>query len=252
VVALAIDSVMKATGDSHVVLDVSPIPRADLEERFADTLAGCRSRGVDPFAGGIPVVPAAHYCCGGVLTDGDGATSLPGLYAAGEVACTGVHGANRLASNSLLEAVVFSHRAAQALHRSLVQTPLPVGDEWVAGAGVEAGPGPDAVVPSLAEIETDRRRVRDLMWELAGIVRSDKRLRRAEKDLEELRSGHEDRWRRARWTAPSAELRNLLETAALIVRCARLRRESRGLHYTEDHPWRDNERFLRDTIVRIR
>ena len=250
VVALAIDSVMKATGDSHVMLDVSPIARAEFEDRFADTLAGCRARGIDPFAGGIPVVPAAHYCCGGVFTDGDGATSLPGLYAAGEVACTGVHGANRLASNSLLEAVVFSHRAAQALHRSLVQTPLRVGAEWVAGA--ESGPGPDAPVPSLAEIESDRRRVRDLMWELAGIVRSDRRLRGAEKDLEELRAGHEDRWRRARWTAPSAELRNLLECAALIVRCARLRRESRGLHYTEDHPWRDNERFLRDTIVRIR
>jgi L-aspartate oxidase len=251
VVAFAIDQVMKRTGDSHVLLDVSAIPRSDFEARFADTLAGCRARGVDPFTEGIPVVPAAHYSCGGVLTDGDGATSLPGLYAAGEVACTGVHGANRLASNSLLEAVVFSHRAAQALHRSLVQTPLPVGAEWVAGAGAET-PGEDAARPDSGDLDQDRRRVRDLMWELAGIVRSDKRLRHAEKDLEELRSGHEDRWRRQRWTAASAELRNLLETAALIVRCARLRRESRGLHYTEDHPWRDNERFLADTIVRIR
>jgi L-aspartate oxidase len=252
VVALAIDQVMKERGETHVMLDVSAIPRGDFEARFADTLAGCLARGVDPLTTGIPVVPAAHYVCGGVLTDGDGATSLPGLYAAGEVACTGVHGANRLASNSLLEAVVFSHRAAQALKRSLVQTPLTVGSEWVAGAGLETGPGSDAPAPDEAEMERDRRRVRDLMWELAGIVRSDRRLRGAEKDLEELRAGHEDRWRRARWTAPSAELRNLLETAALIVRCARLRRESRGLHYTEDHPWRDNERFLRDTIVRIR
>ena len=108
-------------------------------DRFADTLAGCRTRGVDPLSQGIPVVPAAHYVCGGVLTDGEGATSLPGLYAAGEVACTGVHGANRLASNSLLEAVVFSHRAAQALGRSLVHTALTVGEEWVAGAGSEPG-----------------------------------------------------------------------------------------------------------------
>ena len=117
---------------------------------------------------------------------------------------------------------------------------------------MKTGPGQDAPPPNEADLDSDRRRVRDLMWELAGIVRSDKRLRRAEKELEELRAGHEDRWRRAHWTAPSAELRNLLENAALIVRCARLRRESRGLHYTEDHPWRDNERFLRDTIVRIR
>jgi len=254
VVALAIDHVLKETGHSHVLLDVTPIPHAVLEERFADTLEGCRARGVDPISGEIPVVPAAHYVCGGVLTDGDGATSLPGLYAAGEVACTGVHGANRLASNSLLEAVVFSDRAALALRRSLVQTPRPVGEEWVAGAGTEPsfGADRDAPAPAEAELDRDRRRVRDLMWEQAGIVRSDARLRQAEEELEELRSGQEDRWRRARWTAPSAELRNLLDTAALIVRCARLRRESRGLHHTVDHPWRNNERFLRDTVVRIR
>src|SRR5690606_8520212 len=98
----------------------------------------------------------------------------------------------------------------------------------------------------------DRVRVRDLMWDLAGIVRSDARLTRADEALAELRRAHEDRWRRCRWTADSAELRNLLETASLIVRCARLRRESRGLHHTVDHPWRDNERFLRDTVIRIR
>ncbi len=251
VVARAIDRELKETGDAHVLLDVSAIPKADLEGRFADTVAGCRARGVDPLAHGIPVVPAAHYVCGGVLTDGDGATSLPGLYAAGEVACTGVHGANRLASNSLLEAVVFSHRAAQALRRSLVQTPLPVGDAWVAGAGTEPGPGRDTPAPEEEALDADRTRVRDLMWERVGIVRSDDRLRRAEEELAELRSGHEDRWRQTRWTAPSAELRNLLETATLIVRSARLRQESRGLHHTVDHPWRDNERFLRNTVVRI-
>lgn len=256
VVALTIDRVLKESGDSHVLLDVSPIPRAHLERRFPDTLAGCRSRGVDPFGRGIPVVPAAHYVCGGVLTDGDGATSLPGLYAAGEVACTGVHGANRLASNSLLEAVVFSHRAAQALGRSLVNTPLTVGEEWVAGAGTEprAVDGPDhgGPAPDEAELERDRYRVRELMWEQVGIMRSDTRLRQADEELERLRSKHEDRWRRARWTAASAELRNLLETSTLVVRCARLRRESRGLHQNADHPWRDSEGFLRDTVVRIR
>jgi L-aspartate oxidase len=252
VVALAFDRELKETGASHVLLDVSRMPRRALEHTFADTMAECRARGIDPLTGGIPVVPAAHYVCGGVLTDADGATSLPGLYAAGEVACTGVHGANRLASNSLLEAVVFSHRAACALERSLVRTPLPVGEHWVVGAGEGAGPDRVWPDPDEGELRRDRERVRDLMWELVGIVRSDGRLAEAEEQLTELRTIHEDRWRRTRWTADSAELRNLVETAALIVRCARLRRESRGLHYTLDYPWRDNERFLRDTVVRIR
>ena len=239
------------SGETHVLLDVSSLSRELLEVTFADTIQECRARGVDPLRG-IPVVPAAHYVCGGVLTDADGATSLPGLYAAGEVACTGVHGANRLASNSLLEAVVFSHRAACALKRTLVRTPLPVGDHWVVGAGAGAGPDRTWPEPDEPAMRRDRERVRDLMWELAGIVRSDDRLARADDQLTALRTDHEDRWRRTRWTADSAELRNLLETASLIVRCARLRRESRGLHYTLDYPWRDNERCLRDTVVRIR
>jgi len=197
------------------------------------------------------VVPAAHYVCGGVLTDGHGATSLPGLYAAGEVACTGVHGANRLASNSLLEAVVFSHRAAQAVTRSLTRTPIAVGGEWAAGAGSETGPGADSLPPDGTALRRDRQRVRDLMWELAGIVRGDDPLSRAEEELAGLGAAHEERWLRNCWTADSAELRNLIETAALVVRCARSRRESRGLHHTLDHPWRNNERFLRDTVVRI-
>ena len=251
VVALAIDRELKESGDSHVVLDVSAITAEALAGRFANTIDGVRSRGVDPLTEGIPVVPAAHYVCGGVLTDGDGATSIPGLYAAGEVACTGVHGANRLASNSLLEAVVFSHRAAQALKRRLARMPVVVAGEWVAGTGLETGPRHDAPLPDGGALGRDRQLVRDLMWELAGIVRSDDRLARAEEELAGLRIAHDERWCRARWTADSAELRNLIETAALIVRCARLRRESRGLHHTLDHPWRDNERHLRDTVVRI-
>ena len=250
VVALAIDRELKERGDTHVLLDVSALSKAVLEDCFADTMAGCRARGIDPVSDGIPVVPAAHYVCGGVLTDADGASSLPGLYAAGEVSCTGVHGANRLASNSLLEAVVFSHRAANTLKGSLVRTPLPVGEEWVAGAEVSAAGG--STDPDGVTARRDRERLRDLMWELAGIVRSDARLARAQEEITALRTAQEDRWRRTRWTADAAELRNLLETAALIVRCASLRRESRGLHHTLDHPWRDNERFLRDTLVRIR
>ena len=252
VVALAIDRELKESGDTHVVLDVSALPIQAMEGRFANTLEGVRAHGVDPLAGGIPVVPAAHYVCGGVLADGDGATSLPGLYAAGEVACTGVHGANRLASNSLLEAVVFSHRAAQAVTLSLARPPLSLGAEWVAGTGSEPGPSTGSQPPEETALRRDRQRVRDLMWDLVGIVRGDERLRRAEEDLAGLGAAHEERWIRNSWTADSAELRNLIETAALIVRCACLRRESRGLHHTLDHPWRNNESFLRDTVVRIR
>ncbi len=250
VVARAVDREMKEHGEDHVVLDAAAIDRATMERHFPGALEGCRARGIDPWRDGIPVVPAAHYMCGGVLTDAAGATSLPGLYAAGEVSCTGVHGANRLASNSLLEAVVFSHRAARALSRSLVRTPLPVGAPWVVGAGANGSATEGRDAPDPEQVSRDRRRTRDIMWEQVGIVRTDRQLEEADETLADLRTVHEDRWRRCRWTAESAELRNLLETATLIVRCARLRRESRGLHYNLDHPWRDNERMLRDTVVR--
>jgi L-aspartate oxidase len=191
------------------------------------------------------VVPAAHYVCGGVLTDSMGHTSLARLYATGEVACSGVHGANRLASNSLLEAVVFADRAARSVSYRLetqdgraVSPPLPVGL-----------PSPGLEKPDLTGIAQRRLELRNLMWDLVGIVRSDERLERAEAEITRLSSGEALRWFRTRWTADGAELRNLLQVAELIVRCARLRRESRGLHYTLDHPHRDNKRCLRDTVV---
>ncbi|MBW3534562.1 MAG: L-aspartate oxidase [Gemmatimonadetes bacterium] len=250
VVARAVDHELKERDERHVVLDVSAIDPGIMQRRFPGALEGCHARGIDPWQGGIPVVPAAHYVCGGVLTDASGTTSIPGLYASGEVACTGVHGANRLASNSLLEALVFSHRAAEALRHSLVRTPLPVGEPWIVAAGAGDLAAQDRPLPDPGEIERDRRRMRDVMWDRVGIVRSVARLQEAEAALADLRTAHEDRWRRCRWTADSAELRNLLESAALIVRCALLRRESRGLHHTMDHPWRDNERYLGDTVVR--
>jgi L-aspartate oxidase len=142
VVACAVHLELARTGDPHVILDVSPIAREIMEDRFPGAVEGCRVRGVDLFRRGIPVVPAAHYVCGGILTDEHGRTSLPGLYAVGEVACTGVHGANRLASNSLLEAVVFAHRAFLSLAEEDVGTG-PTG-------GTAPGPGtpsPAIVVP---------------------------------------------------------------------------------------------------------
>jgi len=244
VVARAIDRELKARGETHVLLDVSPIAPATLEERFPEAVAGCRERGLD-LAQGIPVVPAAHYACGGVLTDSMGHTSLARLYATGEVGCSGVHGANRLASNSLLEAVVFADRAARSVSYRLetqdgraVPPPLPADL-----------PSPGLEEPDLVSIAQRRLELRSLMWDLVGIVRSDELLEQAEAEITRLSSSEAHRWFRSRWTADGAELRNLLQVAELIVRCSRLRRESRGLHYTLDHPYRDNERCLRDTVV---
>lgn len=244
IVARAIDHELKARGDTHVLLDVSSIPRDVLAARFPGAVEGCRERGIDP-GDGIPVVPAAHYACGGVLTDSVGHTTLSGLFATGEVACSGVHGANRLASNSLLEAVVFADRAARMVSYRLETTGArpafpPVPQEL-------ASPGNQVV--DLADVAERRGELRDLMWELVGIVRSDERLERADVRIARMSSSEALRWQRSAWTADGAELRNLLQVAELIVRCARMRRESRGLHYTLDHPFRDNERCLHDTVV---
>ncbi len=244
VVARAIDRELKQSGETHVLLDVTAIPPHELEKRFPGAVEGCRERGVDP-VDGIPVVPAAHYVCGGVLTDSMGHTSLAGLFATGEVACSGVHGANRLASNSLLEAVVFADRAARMVSYRLERrnghpTYPPVPSDL---------PVPGTEEADQAGIAARRTELRDLMWELVGIVRSDDRLERAEADIARLSSAEALGWIRTRWTADGAELRNLLQVAELIVRCGLLRRESRGLHYTLDHPHRDNERCLRDTVV---
>lgn len=244
VVARAIHREMKTTGDDHVVLDISPIPRDQMELRFPGAVAGCRERGIDLFEDGIPVVPAAHYVCGGVETDLAGRTSVPGLYAAGEVTFTGMHGANRLASNSLLEAVVLSQRAAEAVLRDM--------DEGAAGRNEEVegleippaelfGPGrvadpdpparPDPLAradrpdgedgaagldgrddgsPAAGDAQGARRRLRDLMWEKVGIVRSDRELDEAAAELEPLLREREARWREGPWSVEAAELRRSL------------------------------------------
>lgn len=244
VVALAIDRELRERGEDHVVLDTSAISAGTLRARFPGTVEGCAERGVDA-SQGIPVVPAAHYVCGGVLTDSAGHSSIAGLYATGEVACSGVHGANRLASNSLLEAVVFADRAARMVSHRL-QSRDDNGAETLADVG---HPTPGDEEPDLEALAERRGTLRDLMWRLVGIVRSDERLEEAEGRIAEMASSEALCWLRSRWTPEGAELRNLLQVAELIVRCSRLRRESRGLHYTLDHPWRDNEGHLRDTVV---
>jgi len=246
VVARAIHLELLRTGDPYVLLDISSIPREAMEARFPGAVEGCRARGVDLFGRGIPVVPAAHYVCGGILTDEDGRSSLPGLFAVGEVACTGVHGANRLASNSLLEAVVFAHRAFLALSREdEAPDPTPASTEWD-----EDGPAARSPLPrEAARIAGVRDELRDLMWARAGIARSDSGLTEASRRIHVLLAEEEDRWRDAAWTLEGAELRNLLQTAALIVDSALSRKESRGLHYNVDHPERDDRAGTGDTVL---
>jgi L-aspartate oxidase len=249
IVARHIDRYMKDTGAAHALLDLSPIPDHELEERFPGILAECAARGLDIRREPIPVVPAAHYACGGVLTDQEGRTTIRGLYAAGEVACTGVHGANRLASNSLLEAVVFSHRAsdhvAAELHTRCVAPAVRGARPAVAERRKPVTEG----LEQLQDASEIRSRIRDCMWESAGIVRRSAALREAAAELSALRVAVEAIHDTRPLDADVVEVRNLACVAQLVIESALQRHESRGLHYNEDHPYRDNERFLRDTIL---
>ncbi len=242
IVARAIDTEMKRTGSRCVFLDMRHHSKAFLEDRFPNIFQTCVDHGVDPSKEPIPVVPAAHYQCGGVNTDINGMTSLKGLYAIGEVACTGLHGANRLASNSLLEGAVLAHRAAEYLKakmpvdRAASDIDLP---KWQRGDAED--------VDELVVIYHNWDEIRRLMWDYVSIVRTDKRLQRAATRLANLkREVHEFYWN-FKITGDLLELRNLVDVAGLIVESARLRQESRGLHYTLDHP--DKLTELRDTIL---
>jgi L-aspartate oxidase len=241
VVARAIDTEMKRHGDPFVHLDCSAIAPDEIRARFPNILRETAERGVDMLAAPVPVVPAAHYLCGGVLTDTDGRTSVPGLYAAGETACTGVHGANRLASNSLLEALVFAHRAAERIGPQLAVVRM------LEPESLPAHPGGET--PSDEALEEQREEIRGIMWDLVGIVRSRARLADAAARLRPISERVNGWWAGSRPSAELVELRNVIQAALLIVRCASLRNESRGLHFNEDHPYRDNEHSLRDTIV---
>jgi len=245
VVARAIDAVMRESGDPYVLLDLSPIPRERIASRFPVIFQTCLERGIDIRYEPIPVVPAAHYACGGVSTDLWGRTSLAGLYAAGETACTGVHGANRLASNSLLEALVYSHRIAQDLSARPIEPPPE--EAWPAAPLPTARGAVAAAVAARAATLLDE--LRSLMWAEAGIVRSDAGLQHAAERLRELAQEIDELYTRAPASAQLVELRNLALVSRLIVDCARSRLESRGLHFNVDHPEPDDARFLRDSVI---
>jgi L-aspartate oxidase len=229
IVARAIDNELKKRGDDFVYLDVTHKDKTETREHFPYIYKNCLERGVDITKDLIPVVPAAHYTCGGIVVDEFGKSSLSGLYACGEVSMTGVHGANRLASNSLLEALVFSFRAANNINNCLecIKMDIPSIPIWD-DSGTLSNDEKIMITHSFRE-------VKQVMWDYVGIVRSNLRLKRAETRIHNLYVEIEDMYKKTKIFEEILELRNLITCSHIIIKSAKQRKESRGLHYTLDY-----------------
>jgi L-aspartate oxidase len=232
IVARTIDSELKKSGDKHVLLDISFKGEEFLRNRFPAIYEKCLSEGIDIAKEPIPVVPAAHYLCGGIVTDLFGRSSIKNLFVSGESACTGVHGANRLASNSLLEGIVFSHSAAEYIraHPNIISggPKIPAFPLWNKEGTFD--------LEEWILIQHNKEDVKRLMWDYVGIVRTNLRLQRAQRRIKFLAEEIYDYYRRSTLTLELVELRNLVTVAGLIIEGALLRKESRGLHYNTDYP----------------
>ena len=245
VVARAIDAEMKKSGDDSVFLDISHKDSNFIKQRFPNIYEKCLSFGIDMTIEPVPVVPAAHYMCGGVVTDLYGRTDIKRLYAIGETACTGLHGANRLASNSLIEALVYAHFASQQAVGDLNAidfSSTPASPPWDEAGTTDSD--------ELIMVANNWDEIRRIMWNYVGIVRSDKRLERAKRRIENIQKEIQEYYWNFKVEADLIELRNIATVAELIIKCASYRKESRGLHFNIAYPFKDDEKWLRDTVIK--